>query len=152
VGHNGNINGYAATLEVMPSQELAVIVLSNRNNYDPARIMQATFDLFVGPVETPPLQEIMLDEATLSAYTGRYAMSSALPGEEAEVVTVAVQEGHLTASLPGVTFALRAVGNDLFDLYVPEMAEPVTQLAFLRDDTGTIQYMSFTMHALIKVD
>jgi CubicO group peptidase (beta-lactamase class C family) len=152
IGHGGNINGYAATLELMPSEELAVIVLSNRNNYEPASITQAAFDLFVERPGSPPAQEILLDEAALNAYAGRYAMSSALPGEEVEGVTVAVQEGRLTASLPGVTFALRAVGNDLFDLYVPEMAKPVTQLAFLRDDSGEIQYMSFAMHALMKIE
>jgi hypothetical protein len=43
------------------------------------------------------------------------------------------------------------VGNDLFDVYVPQVAEPVTQLAFLRDESGTIQYMSFTLHALMRV-
>ncbi|MCA1480831.1 hypothetical protein, partial [Bradyrhizobium sp. NBAIM08] len=146
------INGYAATMELMPSQEVAVIVLSNRNNYDPARITQAAFDLFVAPDEQQPSPELTLDEATLASYAGQYAMSSALPGEEAEVVAVAVQGGGLTATMPGVTFELRAVGTDLFDVYVPQVAEPVTQLAFLRDESGTIQYMSFTLHALKRVE
>jgi len=150
VGHNGSINGYAATMEVMPSQELAVIVLSNRNNYDPERIVQAAFDLFVPHPDTPPAQEITLDEATLASYTGRYVMSSSLPGEAAETVSVIVEAAHLQASLPEVTFDLRALGNDVFDLYAPQVAEPVARLAFMRDATGVIQYMSFTMHALMR--
>ena len=152
VGHNGTINGYAATMELMPSQELAVIVLSNRNNYDPAHITQAAFDLFVAPTGNSPSQEIALDAVTLASYAGRYVMASALPGEEAEEVTVAVEGSGLMATMPGVTFDLRAVGTDLFDVYVPQVAEPVTQLAFLRDESGAIQYMSFTLHALMRVD
>ena len=93
-----------------------------------------------------------LDEATLASYAGRYVMASALPGEEAEEVTVAVAVSGLTATMPGVTFDLRAVGTDLFDVYVPQVAQPVTQLAFLRDESGTIQSMSFTLHALMRVD
>ncbi len=111
VGHNGTINGYSATMELMPSQELAVIVLSNRNNYDPERITQAAFDLFVETPETTSTQEIALDEATLATYTGRYVMSSALPGEAAEFVEVAVQDGRLMASMTGITFELRACGE-----------------------------------------
>jgi CubicO group peptidase (beta-lactamase class C family) len=151
IGHNGNINGYAAALELFPSQELAVVVLSNRNNFETTRITQAAYDLFGERHETPH-QAIELDEATLASYAGRYAMSSALPGKEAEVVTVAMQARRLTASLPGVTFELRPVATDLFDLYVPEVAEPVTRLAFLRDGSGAIQYMSFTLHALMRVE
>ena len=150
IGHNGTINGYAATLETLPRQELAVIVLSNRNNYDPAHITQAAFKLFGVQTVAPAAPELTLDDATLAAYTGRYVMSSALPDQGNEVVTVAMQGGHLTASLPGVTFELRAVDKDLFDVYVPELAEPVTQMAFLRDDAGAIQYMSFTLHALLR--
>jgi hypothetical protein len=151
IGHNGTINGYAATMELMPSQELAVIVLSNRNNYDPAHITQAAFDLFVDHSATPPAQEIVVDEATLASYSGIYRMTSALPGEASEEVAIAVQGGRLTAAMPGVTFELRPVGTDLFDVYVPELAEPITRLAFLRDDAGNILYMHFTMHALARV-
>lgn len=151
IGHNGTINGYTAQLETLPSQELAVIVLSNRNNYDPARITHAAFELFGISTAALPAPELALDDATLAAYVGSYVMASALPDQGDEVVMVAVQDGHLTASLPGVTFALRAVGGDRFDGYVPEVAEPVTQLAFLRDDMGAVQYMSFTLHALMKV-
>jgi CubicO group peptidase (beta-lactamase class C family) len=150
IGHNGTINGYAATMELMPSQEAAVIVLSNRNNYDPARITQAAFDLVAPHPTSAPAQEIGLEAATLAEYAGRYTMSSSLPGQAAEAMTVAVQDGQLTATLPGVTFRLAALGNDLFAVYVPEVAEPITQLAFLRDENGAIQYLSFTLHALVK--
>jgi hypothetical protein len=132
--------------------------LSNRNNYDPARIVQAAFALFGEQPAKEPAHEIKLDDAALASYAGRYIMHSALPTEAAEEVIVAVQGGRLTAALPGVTFMLRAVGADLFDVYAPGMDEPMTQLAFLRantggtntegTDTGAIQYMSFTMHAL----
>jgi hypothetical protein len=63
-----------------------------------------------------------------------------------------VQNGQLTASLPGVTFELRAVGKDLFDLYVPQENAPVSRIAFVRDATGAINYMSFTMHALMRLE
>ena len=63
-----------------------------------------------------------------------------------------MQEGGLTASLPDVTFELRPVAPDLFALYVPGVAEPLTQLAFVRDELGAIQYMSFTMHALVRME
>jgi CubicO group peptidase (beta-lactamase class C family) len=151
IGHNGNIDGYAATIELLPSQELAVIVLSNRNNYETRRIAQAAIDIVLGRSATPPTPPIEVDQATLASYAGRYAMSSALPEQEAEVMTVAQQAGALTASLPGVTFELRPIGTDLFDVYVPDLAEPVTQLAFIRDESGAVHYMSFTMHALIKL-
>jgi CubicO group peptidase (beta-lactamase class C family) len=151
IGHNGNIDGYAATIELLPDQELAVIVLSNRNNYETRGIAQAAIDLVLGRPAAPPAPAVTMDEATLADYTGRYAMMSALPGQEPEVMTVTLQGGALTASLPGVTFELRPVGTDLFDLYVPDLAEPVTQLAFVRDESGAIHYMSFTMHALMRV-
>ena len=152
IGHNGNINGYSASLELIPSQELAVIVLANRNNFETTRITQAAFELFLGEIEAPPAVAIEVDEATLASYAGRYVMSSAFPEEPSEVVTVAVQEGSLTASLPDVTFELRPVAPDLFALYVPGVAEPLTQLAFVRNELGAIQYMSFTMHALIRME
>jgi CubicO group peptidase (beta-lactamase class C family) len=152
IGHNGNINGYSASLELISSHELAVIVLANRNNFETTRITQAAFELFLGSIEPPPAAAFELDETTLASYAGRYVMSSALPEQPSEVVTVAVQEGGLTASLPDVTFELRPVAADLFDLYAPGVAEPLTRLAFVRDELGAIQYMSFTMHALIRME
>src|SRR5690606_34977963 len=92
IGHSGNINGYTASLELLPSQALGVIVLSNRNNFGAAPITQAAFELFTGAadrVESAPNQLFEMDEATLASYAGRYAMVSALPGEEAEVMSVA---------------------------------------------------------------
>jgi CubicO group peptidase (beta-lactamase class C family) len=152
VGHNGTINGYTASLEMLPSQDLAVIVLTNRNNYAPTRITQAAFELVGNLPHTVPAAPVTLDDATLTEYAGSYLMSSALPEQPAEIMVVEVQEGRLTASLPGVTFELRPIGTDLFDLYVPNEAEPVTQLAFVRDVSGSVHYMSFTMHALLRVE
>jgi CubicO group peptidase (beta-lactamase class C family) len=159
-GHHGNINGYAATLELLPSQGLAVIVLSNRNNFEVPRIARAVVDLFVDRTESSsvqlPAQAPDLDEAALASYAGRYVMPNAMPndlsGQEAEVMTVAMQGERLTASLPGVTFELRPVAPDLFDLYVPQVAEPVTRLAFMRDASGEIAYMSFSLHALMRIE
>lgn len=150
IGHNGAINGYAATLEMMPSKDTTVIVLSNRNNYDPERIVQAAFDFFVARPATPPVQPITLDNAAMASYAGHYLVANALPGQPPDVVVVSVQHGKLTATLPQVTFEMRALGNDVFDLYVPELPDPVARLAFVRDGSGAIQYMSFTMHALMK--
>jgi CubicO group peptidase (beta-lactamase class C family) len=158
IGHHGNINGYAATLELLPSHGLAVIVLSNRNNFEVPRIARAVTELFVDRAEASPVAAQLpeLDEAALAAYAGRYVMPNAMPtdlsGQEAEAMTVAMQDGRLTASLPGVTFELRPVGPDLFDLYVPQTVEPVTRLAFMRDASGAIAYMSFSLHALMRVE
>ena len=150
LGHNGTINGYSAAMEMLPSQELAVIVLSNRNNYDPERIMQAAFDLF-GVAPQTPAPEVQPDAAALAEYSGRYRFASAFPEGEGEGMTIAAQGGFLTAVLPNVTFELRPVGGDVFNLYEPQAAAPTRQVAFLRDASGAIRYLFFGMNALPRV-
>jgi CubicO group peptidase (beta-lactamase class C family) len=154
-GHTGNIPGYSAILVAVPDHELAVIVLANRNVYNLSPILEAAIALFVEPVSMPPMQEITLDTATLAEYAGRYQMMHVFESDESMIVTIAARDGTLTADVPGVAFGftleLRPLGNDLFNVYEPQMTTPATQIAFSRDTTGMIRYMNLSSRALLRV-
>ena len=148
IGHSGGINGFFTYLNLIPEEELTVIVLSN---LDSAPVGQITRDLaaivLAEAYEAPVIHTaIELDPAILERYVGRYEHESGL------VNTIIFEDGQLyTQLLEQPRFAISPESETDFFLTVVD-----AQLRFLLNEndevTGLIMFQNGEQLEVPKVD
>jgi CubicO group peptidase (beta-lactamase class C family) len=148
ISHEGFINGFFAYLNLIPEEELIVIVLSNLESAPVERIARDLDAIVLGEsYEVPVIRTaIELDPAILERYVGRYEEESGL------VFTIILEDGQLyTQPLEQPRFAIYPESETDFFLTVVD-----AQLRFLKNEndevTGFIIFQDGQQFEVPKVD
>lgn len=97
VGHGGSLMGYRTSLLTIPEDKIAVIVLTNADDGDPAKYSQKAFEWIAPAIlkNASPRQEAKIPDPTWSKYLGRYR---SLWGDE----QILIYNGELIAIYPNL--------------------------------------------------
>ncbi len=145
VSHGGATAGYRAFLTRYPEQKLAIALLCNTGNANPAALAHQVADVLLGdrapePVRAQPqgggrgggpAQAYTPGPAELSAFAGEYYSA------DAEVTLNVVVEGNRLVALrrPDRRFPLAPVAAGRFD-------SQLGGIRFIRDDSGNVTQLS----------
>lgn len=112
VGHGGTIYGFGSELEVLPEQNLGVVVISTHDigNSFAGRLAKHTLATVLANLDQQPLPEFpasrIADYSTAQAITGYYATD-----DGAYDLEITATDGTLTFSGLGLIAELRQLGN-----------------------------------------
>ena len=131
--HGGGIHGFVCDLLRVPDADLLIVVLSNNPAVHPVRIARRIAEHALGG-PPPAAPTIVLDTASLDAYTGVFRMPVA-GSEASDLRWMVTRDGdalrlHGTGGAPN---KLRALGEDRF-----ESVDGAIRVRFLRDGTDNV--------------
>jgi CubicO group peptidase (beta-lactamase class C family) len=133
--HGGSINGFDASVVMLPNRGLAVVVLDNRSGAPLRGIVDLVVQQLTGqspriPPE-PPAPRVAT-AAERSQIAGTYAQSR-------NVVTIADEGDSLVFRAPGTTASVRLVGDDRI-VVTPAQGAPAT-IILVRGADGRVEYL-----------
>ncbi len=114
IEHGGAWQGFRSVISRFVDDMTTVVVFMNLGSPgEPTKIAHRVARFFIPALDPPKHRSVRIDPAHYSAYAGRYAFGSN------EILTVAVENGHLTVQLP----------HGAADEYLPE-----TETAFFSNE------------------
>jgi CubicO group peptidase (beta-lactamase class C family) len=145
IGHNGQIEGYAALLQTLPEVDFGVVVLANNSAFDAAPIFDTAVEVVLDlPEPAQPTAEAIADLPPLADYVGDYDIRTVDGAAFVSINITAEQRdngGYLIARALGQPLIrLNPVGVDLFEMVVAEQV--IGQVGFIRDETDAVRFIS----------
>ena len=141
--HGGSINGFDATVVMLPNRKFAVVLLDNLSGAPLNGIVDAAIQHATGL--TPPAQMASpprdATPAERIALVGRYAMG----GRQVEI---AEENGALVFRQGAQTTPVRLAGTD--GLVIGGATGPTTRMAFVRGADGRVAYLHQGTRALAR--
>lgn len=137
VEHGGNLKAIASQLSIIPERGITGMILTNLAGVPASTIMAGALNVIedraftASPVD---LEEVECTEADLAEYEGNYVSNEGMR------LTVAVNEGALQFSSPGVQFPVQCIGKDLFLASVKDQREVIR---FVRNERNEITRVAY---------
>jgi hypothetical protein len=141
--HGGSINGFDATVVMLPGRKFAVVLLDNLSGAPLNGVVDAAIRHATGltpPVQTPPPARDATP-AERAELVGRYAMGRTQ-------VEIAEENGALVFKQGAQTTPVRLAGPD--GLVIGGAAGPTTRMAFVRGADGRVEYLHQATRALAR--
>ena len=136
-GHNGAINAFFSTLDMIPASKVAVMTLSNRADeaFPVGKIVEGILDRLLDLPETAPEPPpVAPDRSRWPAYAGSYI------GDARGLVTVQIEGDQLVLERDGKSIALHALRDDLYFGQEADSQEHVS-VGFVPEEAGSTQYI-----------
>ena len=137
VGHDGGISTFVSRFDMLPDEDVAVIMLFNRGSmeFESEGIVNSIFDELLGlPEEIPGPQEVEAERSYWPRYSGSYL------GQWVGLATVRTSEDHLALDLNGKIIPLKALRQDLYFGERPESKDRIS-VGFVPEVEGPTQYI-----------
>lgn len=170
VSHGGNVSGFSARVDLLPEENLGVVILTNQQNSNVGRyaseiVYRHMLSLPPEPVDTYPIEyaearRMPQDSSAASLPRATHPDSSpthplaAFVGDYTDrgygTFTVALRDGVLFAEFPAFSFALVHERANVFRLqhyYEIDQNSPPFPANFLTDFDGTISSVSIPLQA-----
>jgi CubicO group peptidase (beta-lactamase class C family)/alpha-beta hydrolase superfamily lysophospholipase len=141
--HGGSINGFDATVVMLPGRKFAVVLLDNLSGAPLNGIVDAAIKYVTGltpPTQTPPPPRDATP-AERGALVGRYAMGRTS-------VEIADESGALVFKQGAQTRPLRLAGSN--GLVIGGANGPAIRMAFVRGADGRVAYLHQATRALAR--
>ena len=132
--HTGGRSGYGSTFMFLPSQHVAVAVLSNRTSATLSSAAFLALEQYAKLGEIPAMEgEVALPADQLAGLLGTYANGKGLPSIE-----LAEEGGKLVVRFAGKSLAVNYAGKDRFHV---EGGAQLETFVIVRDKSGTPRYL-----------
>lgn len=153
LGHDGNVDGYAAFLKTLPEYGLGVVILANHIAFNAAPIFDQVVDELIDlPAPTAETEtETSVDVATYADYVGAYVIANSQGGVFLEI-QVSLMDDRLELQIADQpTLELRPLATDVFATYFGEFPAGL-EIRFLRDETGAVRYLYAGLRVGVKTN
>jgi CubicO group peptidase (beta-lactamase class C family) len=141
--HTGGRSGYGSTFMFLPSQRLAVALISNRTT---ATLSSAAFEAIEQFTKLAPMknanEQATLEAAEVAALMGTYVNAKQLP-----TVELAQDQGNLVVRVAGRTLPVKYAGHDHFSV---EGGGQLESFVVVRDKGGVPRYICAEQWAFRK--
>jgi len=145
--HGGSINGFDATVTMLPDERFAFVITDNRSGAPFTGLTRIAAEGVAGvTLPTPPAQpeERMPSAAERAQIAGRYAMGPI----NVEIVT---QGDSLVFRQNGASLPVRVRGPDQLRVKMPGTM-PAVNLDLVRDASGRVVYLHQGLRAIPRVE
>jgi CubicO group peptidase (beta-lactamase class C family) len=145
--HGGSINGFDATVTMVPDERLAFAITDNRSGPSVAGISRIILDGVAGiKIPEPPaeLTERVASAAERTQLAGHYATGPIR-------LEIAQENDTLVFRQNGASLGVRLVGEDRLRVIMPGSMPSVT-LFIVRDATGRVAYLHQSLRAVPRVE
>ncbi|TCP59194.1 CubicO group peptidase (beta-lactamase class C family) [Tumebacillus sp. BK434] len=140
VRHFGGIDSFGSAWVSAPQQKIAVVVLHNRD-MNVMKIIHHVFDALVPDAKRPEVQH-NTNEADIAQYAGAYL------GEKIGLADVQAEQGKLSMTLHGETYALQHVRDELY-MARDEQGQEAASVGFV---TGSTSYLMIDKTPLKRIE
>lgn len=147
VGHGGRIDSFASKFEIIPEQNLGVIMQCNCSadwSVFEEKISRYIFDNLLDlPAKRTPIKTITPDKKRWEKYTGLYA--GALGG----ITRIEADGDQLTLEWEGQKYPLKAHTEDLY-IAEPQDKIDAFSVGFIVEEDGSVEYITVEPPAYIS--